>query len=249
MAALTGEYVLPVSLWQRDRQDILLEKGWTENPLKGAYPELDTLRGAHVFVSTDEGATWERRGMVRFPEPSFDEHLIIEKPDGKWWMTGRTGLGIHQSFSKDRGFTWTEPEPYQPHVNSRHFMMRLSSGNLLLVRHGLPNEKLPSRSHLCAFISKDEGETWEGNLLLDERTSISYPTGFQDPDGYIYISYDYKRAVEGDILMARFNETDILSEKIVSPLGKLNMVISKPGKVKQSAANIAARRKVAASKQ
>ena len=248
MAASTGEYVLPVSLWVRNRQDIALEKGWTENPLKGAYPELDPLRGAHVFVSSDEGATWERRGMVRFPQPSFDEHLFIEKSDGTWWMTGRTGLGIYQSFSTDRGFTWTKPELYQPHVNSRHFIKRLASGNLLLVRHGMPDTKTKSRSSLRAFISDDEGQTWIGNLLIDSRTGISYPTGFQTQDGYIYISYDYQRTAEGDVLMARFNETDILSKKIVSPRGKLKMTISKPGKVKKSAANIEARAQAAASK-
>src|SRR5690554_4330220 len=32
----TGEWVLPVSLWPRSRMDILLEKEWEENPLKGA---------------------------------------------------------------------------------------------------------------------------------------------------------------------------------------------------------------------
>lgn len=246
MAASTGEYALSVSLWKRAHENTALEKGWTENPLKGAHPELDSLRGAHIFVSTDEGATWQRRAKVNFPQPSFDEHLFIEQPDGTWWMTARTGLGIHQCFSKDRGFTWTPPELYQPHVNSRHFILRLASGNLLLVRHGMPDEKLPARSHLRAFISQDEGKTWQGNLLLDERTGVSYPTGFQTPDGYIYISYDHQRTAEGDVLMARFNETDILSQKIVSPRGSLLMVISKPGKVKQSAANIEARMKATA---
>lgn len=154
----TGEWVLPVSLWPRSRMNILLEKGWKENPLKGAHPELDNQRGAHIMVSTDQGKTWKFRGMVKFPSPSFDEHLTIEKKDGTWWMTARTGVGIWQSFSTDKGFTWTEPESYQPHVNSRHFIMRLSSGNLLLVRHGMTDEKLPSRSHLRAFISTDDGK-------------------------------------------------------------------------------------------
>ena len=73
------------------------------------------------MVSTDQGTTWEFRGMVKYPSPSFDEHLTIEKKDGSWWMTARTGVGIWQSYSTDKGFTWTEPEKYQEHVNSRHF--------------------------------------------------------------------------------------------------------------------------------
>ena len=238
-----GEWVLPVSIWPRSRMDILLEKGWKENPLKGAHPELDAKRGAHLMVSTDQGTTWEFRGMVKYPSPSFDEHLTIEKKDGSWWMTARTGVGIWQSYSTDKGFTWTEPEKYQEHVNSRHFILRLKSGNLLLVRHGMPDEQLKSRSHLRAFISTDDGKTWSGNLLLDERSGVSYPTGFQTPDGYIYISYDHQRTREGDVLMARFTEEDILEGKIISERGDLGMRISKPGRVKKSAANIAARKK------
>lgn len=247
--ASSGEWILPVSLWPRHRMDIKFEKGWKENPLKGAYKELDPLRGAHVFISQDEGKTWIRRGMVKYPKPSYDEHLIIELTDGTWWMTARTGLGIWQSFSTDKGYSWTEPTLYQEHVDSRHFIMRLNSGNLLLVRHGI-NSKLKHRSHLRASLSTDDGKTWIGSLLLDERGGVSYPTGFQTLDGYIYISYDYLRTSKGEILMARFNETDILSKKIVSPRGGLRMMISKPGKVEQSEANLAkkAKAKAAASK-
>ena len=104
-------------------------------------------------------------------------NLTIEKKDGSWWMTARTGVGIWQSYSTDKGFTWTEPEKYQEHVNSRHFILRLKSGNLLLVRHGMPDEQLKSRSHLRAFISTDDGKTWSGNLLLDERSGVHIPQG------------------------------------------------------------------------
>ncbi len=37
-------------------------------PFKGCFKELDPLRGANVFVSNDQGATWERRGAATFPE-------------------------------------------------------------------------------------------------------------------------------------------------------------------------------------
>ncbi len=229
----TGEWILPVSLWVRDRMDILLEKGQDKNPLYGTHPELDSLRKAHTFVSTDQGKTWERRGGVFFPKPSFDEHQYIELKDGTWWMTGRTGIGICQSFSKDKGYTWSEPELYQPHVNSRHFIRRLQSGNLLLIRHGMPDKATKKRSHLRAFISIDEGKTWIGGLLIDEREGVSYPTGFLDDDGYIYISYDYQRSKFGDIFMARFNEQDIMARKIVSPKGELLMPVYSPGKIKK----------------
>ena len=96
---------------------------------------------------------------------------------------------------------------------------------------------------IFVLFSTDDGKTWSGNLLLDERSGVSYPTGFQTPDGYIYISYDHQRTREGDVLMARFTEEDILEGKIISERGDLGMRISKPGRVKKSAANIAARKK------
>lgn len=239
----TGEWVLPVSLWPRSKMDILLERGWTANPLREAHHELDSVRGAHAFVSTDQGKTWEDRGFVQYPSPSFDEHQFIELQDGRWWMTARTGLGIYQSFSSDKGYSWSAPELYSKHVNSRHFIRRLDSGALLLVRHGMPDKKLKKRSHLRAFLSFDEGKTWHGNLLLDDRTGVSYPTGFQGPDGYIYISYDHQRTQLGEIYMAKFSEDDVLNEKIVSSKGYLKYLIFKPGRVKYSQANIEARQK------
>lgn len=233
----TGEWVLPVSLWVRSRINVAKEAGWEQSPFTEAHHELDSLRGAHCFVSEDKGHTWEDRSFVCFPSPSFDEHIFIELEDGRWWMTARTGEGICQSFSSDRGRTWTAPEHYSAHVNSRHFITRLQSGDLLIVRHGMPDKKLKGRSHLRAFISDDDGKTWKGCLLLDERSGISYPTGFQDKDGYIYISYDYERTKCGELYMAKFREEDILAQQLVSPKGFLGKLIYRPGRVKFSAAN------------
>jgi hypothetical protein len=81
---------------------------------------------------------------------------------------------------------------------------------------------------LSAWLSDDDGVTWQGGLMLDERTGISYPDGVQAPDGTIYISYDRNRATDGEILMARFTEEDILAGKLVGPRSKLRMLISRP---------------------
>ena len=64
--------------------------------------------------------------------------------------------------------------------------------------------------------------------MLDERKGISYPDGFQAPDGTIYISYDRNRATDGEILLARFTEQDILARELKSPKSKLKMLISRP---------------------
>jgi len=216
----TGEWMMPISLDQRE--------GF--GPFKGCFKELDPYRGANVFVSTDQGVTWERRGCVRFPNPNWHEHMIVERKDGKLWMLARTDKGIMQSSSSDGGKTWSEPSfPHGiQHPVARFHIRRLASGRILMVKHGETMDAHEGRSKLTAWLSEDEGETWKGGLMLDERKGISYPDGFQASDGTIYISYDRNRATDGEILMARFTEEDILARKPIGPKSKLKMLISRP---------------------
>jgi hypothetical protein len=215
----SGEWMLPISLWQRGKIG--------PQELKTAYRELDPLRMANVFVSTDDGATWERRGGVVFPDHDFDEHMVVERRDGSLWMLARTTKGIAESTSTDAGRNWSEPRIAFPHINARFFLRRLASGRLLLVRHGKMDERTKGRSHLTAWLSGDDGKTWTGSLILDERNGVSYPDGFQAPDGRIYISYDRERAKEREILLAVFTEEDVLAAKLVSPNSRLKGLISK----------------------
>jgi hypothetical protein len=49
------------------------------------------------------------------------------------------------------------------------------------------------RKELTAFLTTDEGKTWSGGLLLDERNNVSYPDIAQAPNGDIYVHYDTVR--------------------------------------------------------
>ena len=98
-----GDWLLPVALWTRDHIK--------PDSLKEAHHELDGIRMANVFASTDHGKTWTRRGGVVFPESEFDEHMIVELRDSRLWMLARTKKGISESFSTDQGATWSEPHP------------------------------------------------------------------------------------------------------------------------------------------
>lgn len=221
-----GEWLLPISLWDKTKirgVNLLTNQPYPNN----LFPELDALRGAHVFVSSDEGLTWNLRGTVRFPFPDYDEHMIVERKDGSLWMLGRTRKGIYESFSTDDGKTWSEPQPSQiAHPHSRFFIHRLDSGNLLLVKHGRSIEETDGRSDLKAFISRDDGATWEGGLLLDNRQT-SYPDGFQAKDGTIFISYDHDRVNAAEILLARFREEDVLAGTFQSPEAATQILINK----------------------
>lgn len=216
----TGEWMLPISLDQRE--------GFRQ--FKGCFKELDPLRGANVFVSTDQGTTWERRGCVQFPNPDWHEHMIVERKDGTLWMLARTAKRIMQTTSADGGRTWAEPTepPGIRHPNARFHIRRLASGRILLVKHGDAIDSHQGRVMLSAWLSGDDGKSWQGGLVLDERKGISYPDGFQAPNGTLYISYDRNRSTDGEILLARFTEEDILAQELVGPKSKLKILISRP---------------------
>jgi predicted neuraminidase len=198
-----GDWLLPVSLWTRDRIG-------GPGVDKEAHKDLDPIRMANVFASTDQGKTWTRRGGVSFPRTDFDEHMIVERKDGSLWMLARTLDGISETTSTDQGHTWAEPKPSATLQNcsSRFFIRRLASGKLILVKNGPINVRLPSRTNLKAYLSADDGLTWGKGLLIDDRASVSYPDGFQAPNGDIHLLYDWNRHTDAEILHVKFTEAD-----------------------------------------
>jgi len=211
-----GDWLLPVSLWTRDR--IHPWEGARNFPgvetFRDSHKDLDPIRMANVYASTDQGQTWTRRGGVAFPGTDFDEHMIVERKDGSLWMLARTKTGISESTSTDRGASWSAPvESSIKNINARFFIRRLASGNLLLVKNGPIDVRLPRRSSLSAFLSEDDGKTWGKGLLLDDRSVVSYPDGFQAPDGVIHILYDWNRHTDAEILLTKFTEADIKAGK------------------------------------
>jgi len=199
-----GTWLLPVAKWHQDGSSM-------------------------VVASADQGATFQLCGSANVPAPkdrNCDEHMLVERKDGSLWMLVRTSYGIGESVSTDQGKTWSAVERSTiPHTASRFFIRRLLSGRLLLVRHDGPDAKI-HRSHLTAFLSDDDGKTWKGGLLLDERFGVSYPDGVQAPDGTIRIIYDFNRVTDKQILMARFTEEDVLQKRLVTPVASLRMLIN-----------------------
>jgi len=207
----SGEWLLPACVWRSSKRSDVPEEEKRPN----------------VFASTDCGSTWMRRGGPVVPEGSFSEHMVVEKGDGRLWMLVRTDYGIGESHSADGGRTWDELNPSEiQHATARFFIRRLLSGNLLLVKHG-PITRRTGRSHLTAYLSLDDGRTWSGGLLLDEREGVSYPDGVQAPDGKIYVIYDYSRFYAKQILLAIFREEDVAAGKLVSEEARLGLEVNR----------------------
>jgi predicted neuraminidase len=210
----TGDgWLMPAAIWQRPAM--------TDPAFRH---DLSSQSGANVMRSMDRGQTWTFWGQVRVPGRVFDEHSIIERRDKSLWMLVRASFGIAESTSRDEGKTWTAGRPSLiPHVNSRFFITRLFTGKLLLVTHDPPDKK--TRSHLVARVSDDDGKTWQGELMIDERRGVSYPDGVQALDGTIYLIYDFERVGAKQILMATFRESDVLRRKW-SPSGRQRVVVN-----------------------
>lgn len=209
-----GRWIIPVSHWR-----------WEDPDQSPAGPT-----GAWAVISEDQGKSWKRvgRGYTPVKKSLFDEHSIVELRDGRYWLLNRTKFGVGEFFSSDGCKTWTEfREPAIKHTSSRFFIRRLQSGNLIFVKNG-PMNKDVGRINMTAFLSKDDGKTWQGGLLLDDTGYVSYPDGDQTPDGKIWIVYDtgrYRAPME--IRVAQITEADILAGKLVSLGSRLKIVANK----------------------
>jgi hypothetical protein len=188
-----GDWLLTSSVWK------------TDNSIK-------------VYASTDQGESFTLRGTANIADPKTrgpDEPMIIERKDGSLWMLVRM-QGLAETISTDRGKTWAPVQRSSiKHCTSRFFVRRLKSGSLLLVKHG-PLNKRVGRQQLTAYVSDDDGKTWSGGLMIDEREDVTYPDGVQAGDGRIYIIYDHQRTPLGEVLMATFTEEDVRAGEPVS---------------------------------
>jgi hypothetical protein len=198
-----GRWLMPVSIW--DFQ-----------PFCASVPH----RGPTVAISADHGRSAQMQAFADLPDRIFDEHHVIPLRDGRWVMWARSmnaSMVATMSQSRDEGRTWTPGKHCNiPCPNSRFFVGRLHSGALLLVSHRITDEVRatdrplrPVRSHLAAWISDDEGQTWQGDLLIDERAGVSYPDAAQADDGTIHVIYDYQRHRERHILMVSITEQQV----------------------------------------
>lgn len=161
--------------------------------------------------------------------------MMIERRDGSWWLLVRTHYGIGQAFSSDRGKSWHDiGDSGLGGPNSRFAVRRLKSGRLLLVNHQfplpLPGEKRQTwggaREKLTAWLSDDDGRSWYGRMMIDERPGVSYPDFTEGSDGFVYCIYDHERLERGEILLARFTEEDVAAGSFVTPGGFTRGVVS-----------------------
>ena len=212
---------------------------WRVYPEK-VLPEYESIAFSNISITRDQGESFELIVGPDVPQRCFDEHMLVERRDGSWWVLVRTFYGIGQSFSFDRGRSWVDTgDSKLGGPCSRFAIRRLKSGRLVLINHQmpmqLPGEGIPRgvcREKLTAWLSDDDGKSWYGRLLIDGRSEVAYPDLVEGGDGFLYVIYDHSRInCHGQILMARFSEADIAAGELVTPGACLKLLVSAfPGK-------------------
>lgn len=160
-----------------------------------------------VVHSNDYGHTWNKVVPVD-PEKSlefsygFCEASIARCSDGRLIILMRPGM--HQAYSSDEGYTWTEATKL-PHRGDAPTVM-LTSDDILVVAHRHPGTSVT--------ISADDGATWSRAYQVD-TVGGAYPGLVELKDGAIMCIYyeegkgsDIRQAVFTIELAARFQDLD-----------------------------------------
>jgi len=163
-----------------------------------------------IRISKDKGETFQ--DVLAAPKPEnqvFDETMVYEV-GSRMCMMARTKLGCYLwSDSADDGETWSAPVEYQKAPSTRFYISRLSNGQLVYVRNISDTE----RTGMKVCLSDDDGATWPYELVLDERTSVSYPDLAEGEDGTLYIIHDRER--DNRIKINRENWTSEAAKEIL----------------------------------
>lgn len=151
-----------------------------------------------ILRSADKGETWTEYSRVQSVSnaKAFQEAEVVQLSNGDIWCLARiergVGDGVERAVSTDNGKTWTtlEASVGYPFVSpgSKVDFVKLANGDLLFTT----NASTSVRRDLTTYLSEDEGETWH-ELLIDARSTTSYPQSCEDADGNIYIIYDCNR--------------------------------------------------------
>ncbi len=200
--------------WATSRDDLVVPPGILRTPLfvdggrRIVVPTHNAGAGTTMWLSDDGGLSWRKsRTVISAPAHQAGgvhkgvrwqnrgvEATVVELRDGTLWALLRTSQDVHyESFSKDKGETWTPGAPSRfVGTLTMPTLGRLADGRLLVLwtnQAPLPElvtasgkggeDAFTNRDTLHAAVSSDEGRTWKGfrEVGLDEhRARADYAT-------------------------------------------------------------------------
>lgn len=120
-------------------------------------------------------------------------HLIAYCRRGGGYGPGHEGY-IVRSESRDGGFTWSQGQNTDfPNPNAAIDLLRLKSGNLILVY----NDSFLERTPLTIAYSTDSEKSWASKrVIAQESLDYAYPYAIQDSEGKVHLVFtSHKRSV------------------------------------------------------
>ncbi|HUS81227.1 MAG TPA: sialidase family protein [Armatimonadota bacterium] len=153
------------------------------------------------LLSDDGGQTWRRSNEITADTPrgAMEVQIAETEPDRLFCLFRTKGGCLYQTISEDGGETWrpSEPSPLTaPESMAR--MIRLHSGNLLVVWNNVASTTQRPRYPLVAALSPDGGRTWgDSRVIADEvgTNQLSNHGMIQLDDGRILLAISHYRDV------------------------------------------------------
>jgi hypothetical protein len=171
------------------------------------------------LFSDDGGRNWHRSNEITLDSPrgAMESQIVETEPD-RLLCVFRTKTGyVHQSVSNDGGQSWSEPEPTSlASPESMVRMIKLQSGNLLVVWNNVSSKTQRPRHPLVAALSKDDGRTWSEPRVIAEETGANQLSNhgvIQLDDGRILLGISHYRDVRpmtSDLDLAILDEAALL---------------------------------------
>jgi sialidase-1 len=167
------------------------------------------------MLSDDEGRTWRRSREITVDTPRgvMEMQIVETAPDRLFCLFRTKGGYLYQTFSEDGGETWSKSVPSPlPAPESMARMIKLQSGNLLVVWNNVSSTTQQPRHPLSAALSKDSGRTWGAPKVIAEEAGANQLSNhglIELDDGRILLGISHYRDVRpmtSDLDMAIFDE-------------------------------------------
>lgn len=155
-----------------------------------------------MFVSDDQGKTWQRSNVLDYGRGRHDhagsiEGTVIERKDGSLYQLLRTEAGwLYEAVSRNGGLQWDDLKQSQlKSVTCCPQMGRLADGRIALLWNHPPRHRpdnAHSREELSIAFSSDECATWSAPKVVAATYGsggrVSYPYLYERKPGQLWIT-------------------------------------------------------------
>lgn len=155
-----------------------------------------------MFVSDDQGKTWQRSNVLDYGQGRHDhagsiEGTIVERKDGSLYQLLRTEAGwLYEAVSRNGGLLWEDLKQSKiKSVTCCPQMGRLADGRIALLWNHPPRHRPNnghSREELSIAFSSDECVTWSAPKVVAATYGaggrVSYPYLYERKPGELWIT-------------------------------------------------------------